>query len=97
MLCHVAGVSIFRHLQAKRYLGFMFSLLESLSPCLTRFKYFSRYGSRLCKAVSNIFSTVYNVNDVFENPLCALLARINFVQKHDPVSFPGFLMHLCLI
>ena len=38
--CQVAGVSIFRHLPAKRYLGFMLSLLESSSPCLTKFKYF---------------------------------------------------------
>ena len=77
--CQVAGASIFSHSMAKRYLTFKFSLLESSSPCLTRFKYFFRYGSRLSEAVSNMFFTVFNVKDLFENTLCALLARIDFV------------------
>ena len=34
--CQVAGVSIFMHLLAKRYLKLMLSLLESSSPSLTR-------------------------------------------------------------
>ena len=41
---------------------------------------FFRYVSRLCEAVSNMFSTVYNVKYVFENSLCALLARIDSVN-----------------
>ena len=88
--CQVAGISIFSHLLAKSYLGFVFSLLESSSRCLTRFKYIFRYGSRSCEVVLNAFSSVYDVKDVFENPLRALLARIDFVQNHEPVSCPRF-------
>ena len=74
------------------YLGFIFSMLESSSLRLTRFKCFFRRVSRLCKVVSSMFSSVYNVKDVFENPPCALLARIDFVQNHEPVSCTRFLM-----
>ena len=70
----------------------MFSLLESSSPCLTKFKYFFRYGSRLSEVASNMFSTVHDVKYNFENIICALLGRIDFVKNHEPVSCPIFLM-----
>ena len=83
--CLYVGVPIFRHLLARRLLSSFFRLCDSNSPCLDKFKFYFRFKSSFSKHIDTLFSNVYEVK-VEENPLCALLSRINFVQQHETSS-----------
>ena len=84
--CEIAGVLIFKHLLAKRKLCFWHNLLASNSPCLLNLKYFFRHQSCMYEEVSRLFTETYSV-DISSNPLCSILARIEFVQRNEPRSY----------
>ena len=73
------GVLIFKHLLAKKLVCFWHNLCNSKSPCLAGLKYY------LFQKVSNLLSRDYDV-DISLNPLCAILARIGFVERNEPRS-----------
>ena len=81
--CELVNVPIFKHLHAQRLVSFLFNLTKSNSPCLFMLKYYFRYSSFIYFKTSNLFLESYGVNNIFSNPLCALLSRINFVQNNE--------------
>ena len=46
------------------------------------FRAYSNYG----KEIKKLFYEKYQIPDVFDNPLCAVIARIEFVQRTEPRS-----------
>ena len=84
--CDKAGVLIFEQLLAKRMLCFWHRLWRSPSPCLANLKYYFKYKSCLFERISSHSSSKYDV-DISENPLCALLARIKYIQSHEERSY----------
>ena len=88
--CELMGVNIFRHLLAKRLITFWHRLIRSESKCLHNLKHYFRYNSHLAQKLNNIFMANYQV-DVLTNPLCAILARIDFVQRNEPRSTYGII------
>ena len=82
--CDVAGVPIFKHLHAIRLIKSMVAISTTESVCLKRFKYFFRFKSYSFKEVESFFVRNYDVVNVFNNPLCAIIARIYFVQNNEP-------------
>ena len=84
--CEIAKVPIFRHLFAKRLVNNFFSICESKSPCLRKFNYYFRYKSVMNTEVSKYFDKNYEISNLKVNPLCAILARIDFVQRTEPRS-----------
>ena len=82
--CEKVGTPIFKHLITKRALCFFFKIISSPSPCITPYKHFLRHISHIAKELKSLFIQKYNVPALMENPLCALLARIKFVEKHEP-------------
>ena len=84
--CSMVKAPIFRHMLSKRYISFLFSIIKTSSPCLAPYKYYFRYFSKYYFEIKKLFSEEYGVIDVYNNPLCALLARIQFVQDNEPRS-----------
>ena len=83
--CDMAGVLMFKHLLAKRQLCYWVNLSNSDSPCLASLKYYFRSCSHIFLNLKKFFIDSYSVN-ILTNPLCALLARISYVQRTEPRS-----------
>ena len=83
--CEIAGVKTFRHLRATRLACFWHKLCNSISPCLANLKYYFRYRSQLFMKLKALFMKDYSV-DILGNPLCAVKARIDYVQRNEPRS-----------
>ena len=83
--CETAGVYVFKHLLAKRMLCFWHNLTKSKSPCLGNLRYFFRHSSSIFLKLNKLFHDVYSV-DILDNPLCAIISRIGYVQRTEPRS-----------
>ena len=83
--CDTVGVHIFRHLLAKKLVCFWHRICNSRSSCLFNLRYYFRYNSCIFNKISSIFHANYSV-DISSNPLCAILARIQYVQRNEPRS-----------
>ena len=81
--CDTVKVPIFKHLLTKRMICFLHSLLNSCCNSISRFKYYFRYSSNYALALKRVFHLSYGIEDIFDNPLCALISRIQFVQNHE--------------
>ena len=80
------GVPIFKHLIAKRALVFFIQLINTSSPCVSPYRHYIRYNSFIKKNLNALFEKNYQVCNFIENPLCALIARIDFVERTEPSS-----------
>ena len=81
--CKTADVNIFKHLYAKRRITFMFSLRDTKSPCILPLKYYYQFRSIAANATKSYFLNEYQLVDLFSNPLCAIHARIGFVERNE--------------
>ena len=84
--CFLSNQQIFNHLLVKRTFRFYLSLINSKSPCLKDFKYYFRFQSVLYSRVRSIFDIVYGVRDIFDNPICAIMSRIDFIERNEERS-----------
>ena len=84
--CLTVGVNIFRHLHAKRCVGFVLAVLNSEKPCLAPLLYYLRYKSAVSRQFPEYFRAVYEVPDLFDNPLCEVKGRVDFVERNEPSS-----------
>ena len=82
--CETVGVNIFRHLHARRLIGFVYKLFSSSSPCISQMRSYFRYKSNISESVAKIFYEDYQLMNVFCNPLCAIIARIYHVERNEP-------------
>jgi len=81
-----AKLPIFKHLQAKKMISYAYRLFASKSPCVATHKYYLRHESVFSKQITKYFLERYQVDNIFDNPLCAILSRIEFVQRTEPRS-----------
>ena len=79
--CKSAEMQIFKHLIYKRMVSFLFKLCHSDSVISVR--NFYRYDSVLMKSIKNLSIELYDVENLFDNCLSAIHARIKFVQNHE--------------
>ena len=84
LACDIVSVPIFNHLLSRRSICFLYSLTASKSHCLLPYHYYIRYHSHLRRAMNSLFHEKYGVIRALENPLLALLARIQFIQRTEP-------------
>ena len=82
--CETVGVPIFKHLIAKRALVFFSQLINTKSPCVSPYRHYLRYNSYIKNNLSILFERNYQVRNFHSNPLCALIARINYVERTEP-------------
>ena len=89
--CEVVGVPIFKHLLSKRIVCFYFSILKTESPCLSIYKHYFKYQSFINHEVDAMLNHMYDISLFRNNPLCAILARIGYVERNEPRShyLPG--------
>ena len=83
--CDQAGVPIFRHLLAKRLISAWFRICSSNSPCLANLKYYFKHKGMFTAKIERWIFDNYSVN-IKDNPFCAIVARINYVQRTEPRS-----------
>ena len=72
----IAKVHIFKHLSAKRRETFMYSLLNSDSPCVLSLRNYFQLKSVAIEWFREYFLQKYQLSDVLSNPLCAVISRI---------------------
>lgn len=91
IVCSVLNMMTFEHFINFRKTKFLFQILKSNSPCFNVHKFYFLNYSYHVNYINDIWTNVYDVNNVFANDIDALLARIYFIQKHEPSSmFVGF-------
>ena len=85
---HVAGESIgvdtFMHLHARRLISYTYAVLSSHSPCLTCLSNYFRFMSQISSNVERLFRDNYQLDNAYRNPLCAVFAMFQFVQRNEP-------------
>ena len=54
--------------------------------CTPMLRYFLRLRSKLSRSVMISFSSVYSINDVWDNDTDAIRSRIDFVQRNEERS-----------
>ena len=84
--CDEANVNIFKHLQAKRSVSFLIKLTGSHNRLLLRMKYYLITRSIIKENISRMLNIEYGLSDPFSNPKCAIMARIDFIQRNEPRS-----------
>ena len=84
--CEKVKVNIFKHLVTKRMLNHFYSLLGSNNVMLLKMRYFLRYQSEIKEKLEKSFENIYNVNNFLSNDKCALLSRIDYVERNEPRS-----------
>ena len=77
---------IFRFLYAKRCVSFAFVVRNSESPSLVPLNYFLSYKSAFSRQIVEYFNVVYEIHDLFYNPLFAVRYRNDFVERNEPSS-----------
>ena len=73
------NLPVFKHFLAEKQIQFTFRLFHSGSQCPSNHKYYFRYGTLVCKYIRKLFSDNYQIIDVFDNPMCAIISRIDYV------------------
>ena len=95
------NLPIFKNFLGKKQIQFSFRLFQSRSPCLSIHKYYFRYGFLFSKYIRKLFSDNYQIIDAFNIRVCAIISRIDYVQRKEPRSSgydPGWLFQFfCLI
>ena len=84
--CEKVKVNIFKHMVNKRILNHFFNLLWSNNVMIGRLKYFFRYRSELKQKLQKTFEDIYDVNNFLNNDKCALISRIDYIEKREPRS-----------
>ena len=89
LACSIVGVPVFRHLLAWSCLSLYNRMFKTRSPCVSRFRYFYRYRSLMSSRVRELFRSIYNINEIFDNDLAAIKSRINYIERNEPRSSYG--------
>ena len=84
--CELAGVPVFKHLQASRLYDFYLSLLNLSTPAYSFMKYYFRHSSHIGFMVKKMFRLRYDILDLLENERLAVHSRILFVERNEPRS-----------
>ena len=82
--CEIVNVPIFKHLLATILISVLFRVVRSESPCGLPFRFYLRFMSDIYKSIAHFFMQEYSISNIFESPLCAILARIDYVQRNEP-------------
>ena len=85
-------MSIFKHLYAGHRIEFLFSLVNSQSSCLSPLSYYFIFNYFTAISTKFYFNEVWQIVDLFDNPLCDVMSRIGFVENNEPT--PAFFSSL---
>ena len=74
-------MTLITNTKRKLMLKFIMSVVNSSSPCLLIHKYYFRFFSLVSIDIKHFFRVKYDIFDFYENSMCALYARVDFVQR----------------
>ena len=86
IVCSVLSALTFKHSINFRITRFAFWLKKCNSVCFYSFKYYFMNHSLFIEYFNQFWFDTYDVYDVLNNDLHAILSRINFIQDGDPCS-----------
>ena len=85
-VCMQLNTVTFNHLINFRMARFLHSLKNSSSSCLFKHKFYFTENSFLKSFVFSTWQNIYDVDNILENDLDALMSRILYVQIREPSS-----------
>ena len=85
-MCMQLNTVTFNHLINFRMARFLHSLKNSSSSCLFKHKFYFTENSFLKSFVFSTWQNIYDVDNILENDLDALMSRILYVQIREPSS-----------
>lgn len=85
-ICEEAGLLTFQHLANLRTFNFIQRILCKNNPFFNLIKRHLLYYSSQFDEVFKTFRKIYSIYNLFENDPDAVVARIMFVDRHDPRS-----------
>ena len=90
IICEIAGLLTFRHFINKFQITFINRIFNK--PCMFVLKnlYFLMNYSFLKYNVEKLLSKIYNIEDMFDNDIDAIKARILFVDRNEQSSCYGY-------
>ena len=84
--CEKLGINIFKHLLSIRLIKYYFSIINARSKALNNIKYYMMLNSNFYMNLRKRFSDMYDIDCIVDNDKNALMARINFTERHEPRS-----------
>ena len=81
-----ACLPIFKYFLARKLMCNAHRPITSKNQCLMIHKHYLKYISVFINSLKKFFSENYTVTNVFDNPLCSTISRIEFVQRIEPRS-----------
>ena len=80
--CKTAGVSIFKHLHARRRGNFLFYLASSQITCLSPLRFYFRFNYFTAISTRLYFNEVYKIVDPIDNLLCLVFNLLKTFNLH---------------
>ena len=72
--------------------------MNSKNSTLKKLKYYIKFSSEIKRNITKIFRAEYDMIDVFDNDLDAIMSRIDFSQMNEPrLSYLNIFCYIFLI
>jgi hypothetical protein len=92
VVCERTCLPLFKHFINWKNITLAFNLLNTKSVCMGRHKCFLIHDSVMFKVIKKNFYENYLIEDVFDNDIDAIKARIGFVQEREECSRGAFVV-----
>lgn len=89
LAARLSNMPLFKHLLSEKMVSFLLSLVQNSSPCVYPLRQYLKNKSVFSQSVQKLFLDTYSINNLFDQPLCAIKSRIRYVQNHEESS--GFI------
>ena len=87
--CELVGVNLFKHLLAKRLLKHYFAIFKSTCTVINHLRYYFLFDSEIKSNIDNLFRSNYEIQDLLDNDIDAILSRIDYIERNEPRSNYG--------
>ena len=93
-VCNNLNILTFDHFIHKKMINFYFNIIESFSLCFAPFLHYFIKNSFMHRKIKKLCHDKYGINDIYNNDVDAIFARIARVQKEESCSLPLFLRNI---
>ena len=86
LVCNDLNVLTFQHFLNLKLFKYLFWLKECISPCFVRHKLYFMKFSLYAQSIEVNAMEKYEIVDLLDNDIDAIISRIFYVQRHEPAS-----------
>ena len=90
--CELTNLHTFENYINKTRISFLYRILKSPCKAIKSNFTFFKFFSNLAINVNKLLNTKYQITDLMENDRDAVMARIKFVQNHEPQTIRTVLL-----